>query len=144
MLFRSQTIGVPHPLPSIRAFQRKFSVSLQVTGGSASDATPFQFGPRHCGQYFRDSSAMSCVETNPTNSTAAIVVSRRCFIFFRLSILHWPFLRFNGHGCTPTRFSCHHCSVGLNLTRMHQAITDLVCLKCSTHYLPVALPIPTR
>ena len=75
-----QIIGVPHPLPSTGVFQRKFSVSLQVTGGSACNATPFQVGPRHCGQYFRASSAMGRVETSPTKSTVAIVVSGRCFI----------------------------------------------------------------
>ena len=67
-------------LPSMGVFQRKFSVSLQVIGGSACNATPFQVGPRHCGQYFRASSAMSRAENIITNSTAAIVVIMRRFI----------------------------------------------------------------
>jgi hypothetical protein len=34
-------------------FQRTFSVSLQVTGGSARGPTPVASGPRHWGQLFR-------------------------------------------------------------------------------------------
>ncbi|MCH2397871.1 MAG: hypothetical protein MK364_02085, partial [Pirellulales bacterium] len=82
-----QIIGVPHPLPSTEVFQRKFSVSLQVIGGSACNATPFQVGPRHCGQYFRASSAMSRAENIITNSTATIVVIMRRFIEIYSSLI---------------------------------------------------------
>ena len=66
-----QTIGVPFPRPSRRVFHRKFSVSLQVTGGSACVAMPFQVGPLHCGQYLRASSAA----THPAGATGATSAS---------------------------------------------------------------------
>src|SRR5580658_5521373 len=46
----SQTMGVESPSPGMGVFHLTLLVSLQVTGGSASGATPVASGPRHCGQ----------------------------------------------------------------------------------------------
>src|SRR5688572_9539409 len=51
-----QMIGVELPSPGISTFQRMFSVSLQVVGGSHCGATPLSSGPRQVGQFWETSS----------------------------------------------------------------------------------------
>src|SRR5438128_1387049 len=46
----SQTTGEDQPLPGIAAFQRTFSVSLQVIGRPVASAWPSACGPRNAGQ----------------------------------------------------------------------------------------------
>src|SRR5439155_25984454 len=45
-----QMIGVESPSPGTFTFHLIWLVSLQLSGGSARDATPLANGPRHCGQ----------------------------------------------------------------------------------------------
>ena len=83
-----QTIGEAWPYPGISIFQRTFSVSLQLDGGSPAGAAPVASGPRHWGQSAEADAggASDCAAagaTEPTRKAAAsTATSKRNGKFF--------------------------------------------------------------
>jgi hypothetical protein len=52
-----QTMGDDVPSPASVARQATFRLALHVVGSPVSNETPRLDGPRHCGQFWADSSA---------------------------------------------------------------------------------------
>src|SRR5580658_5491915 len=61
-----QIIGVAPDLAGISSFQAMFSVEFQCRGRFVSVLTPFNEGPRHCGQF----SASTGSETTARNTAS--------------------------------------------------------------------------
>ena len=81
----------------------------QINGDGASDlgASGFASAPAVSSVGFAsDEVAVCCDSPHPTRNTAAIVVSRRCFISQRLSILYPSWLRVCGGGWRLRRGFC--------------------------------------
>lgn len=69
----SQTIGVDPLEPGKGTFHAMLSVELHVAGNPSASETPLPVGPRHVGQFPRDSAAIADRNGNKNRTTETTI-----------------------------------------------------------------------